>query len=201
MLISHRLRALARLPLLLLLLVGCADFNAMPRLTEPVAVRPEAALLRLPDELAQRRIATTRRIDNGREIERVVLANDTALPFENRVEVRTMWRGQASLPFARDLPRGQFTDSAIRQTAAREFPDAELSEPVAASNRNGPYAYVRAELPDAVGCIYAWQVVDGYAALDRSRHQFALELRDCAVKADPTRMLAAFDAISLQAQR
>lgn len=165
-----------------------------------VAVRPELALVRLPEVWAGRRLAVRREVVLNRLTERVVLANDTALPFENRIEARTAWRGIAGSPFLRELPDGPFEAGAVEEFAARQFPGAtEMSGPTEGVNRNGPYAYLRAAYADdGPSCVYAWQVVDASVWLDRRAHGFALDLRYCAPAGGDADALALFDSIALR---
>lgn len=176
-----------------------AYMGGPPDVAGSAAVRAELALVRLPEAWASRRLAVRREVVLNRMTERVVLANDTALPFENRIEARTAWRGIAGSPFLRELPDGPFEAGAVEAFAARQFPGAaKVSGPTEGVNRNGPYAYLRAAYADGPSCVYAWQVVDAAAWLDRRPHGFAVDLRYCGFADGDADALALFDSIALR---
>lgn len=180
---------------------GCVNpaFTGPADLPGSTVVRPELAIVHLPEAWAAKRLAVRREVALNRLTERTVLANDTALPFENRIEARTAWRGVAGSPFLRELPDGPFEAGALEAFAARQFPDAtKVSDPTEGVNRRGPYAYVRADYADGPSCVHAWQVVDAAAWLDRRAHSFAVDLRYCGSAGGEADALALFDAIELR---
>ena len=198
----------ARCSLAALILAGATAGCALPTAytggpldtAGSAVVRPELGLVRLPETWASRRLVVRREVVLNRMTERVVLSNDTALPFENRIEARTAWRGIAGSPFLRELPDGPFEASGVEAFAARQFPGAvKVSGPSEGVNRNGPYAYVRAAYAEGgPSCVYAWQVVDAAAWLDRRAHGFAVDLRYCGLADGGEDALALFDSITLR---
>jgi hypothetical protein len=130
-------------------------------------------------------------------LERVVLANDTATAGENQIVVRTKWRGTSFLQVLRGRFDNPYTETAISERIAAEFPpDARVSAPLDRANRHGPYRYVTVHHGDT-SCVLAWQLIDAEASITEEVQTYAVDLRLCDVGRDPEALIALFDQIDL----
>lgn len=198
---ARRLRPLAAA--LLGLTAGCAMSPATrerpPLVDATQEVAPEMSLLRLPAGDAPAPLAVWRKIDLGWLSERVVLANDTALPYENRVEVRTIWRGAEASRLFRPTFRTPFTDNAVGKLVAAELKGAtSVSEPAEGRNARGPYGYVTARFADGTSCIHVWQTAATTATVTGKLQPYAVSMRFCDPRRPPAELLALFDSLEVQ---
>jgi hypothetical protein len=182
---------------LLLALAGCTTAGFGPEMSGPTEIAPERSIVTLPQALADQRLAVRVEILDSLMLERVVLANDTALAGENVVTVRTRWRGTPYRRWFSGPMRNPYTEVAIGRLVKDEFAGLpEVTSPLDRTNRRGPYRYVAAT--GAGGrCVLAWQIVDAEASVTGEVHPFALDFRYCDSAREPAALLALFDQIEL----
>ncbi|MDX1540093.1 MAG: cellulose biosynthesis protein BcsN [Geminicoccaceae bacterium] len=189
---------------LLGLLVGCVDLpdptraGFSPYMEGPEEVAPERSIVMLPPELETERLAVRRQVVETLLTERVVLANDTARPGENAVRVQTRHRGMPYMRVFSGPLRNPFTQRSVELRVEEEFPGFErVTRPIDRTNQYGPYRYVAATANDAA-CVFAWQMMDGVAAVSGNVNTYAVDFRFCTSDGDPDRLIALFDQIRLQ---
>lgn len=169
-----------------------------PEMDGPQPIAPERSIVLLPAPLEAERIAVRRRVEGTVMSERIVLANGSALPGENEIEVRTRWRGTPYARFFVGKLGNPFTASAVSERVTEEFGAwADASVPTDRENRRGPYRYVAARV-EGIDCIYAWQLVFAWAEVTDRAETYALDFRYCDPERDPEAILAWFDRIDLQ---
>lgn len=157
-----------------------------------------SSMVRLPSGWEAQRLLTTRRVESGILTEEIVLANETLSPRENRLRVKTRWRGPGTLYGLAKEIESPFTAQSIERLLAVEFSeDAPDLEPMQRRNRHGSYLYVQTQTGDADTCIYAWQMADAVSDLRAETHAFAVDLRLCQSTSDPDQLLALFDSLEL----
>jgi hypothetical protein len=169
-------------------LAGCASTGAGsgPDLGSPQLIAPERSIVRLPEELAQARLAVRRQVEGGLWLERVVLDNNTAVSRENAIVVQT---GRATNPH---------TETSINRRLNLEFEDwQKVSPPLDRVNARGPHRYIEAADKE-VQCVLAWQMIDAVASVTGGVRSYALDFRFCDTRRDAEALLALFDQLELQ---
>jgi len=142
-----------------------------------------------------------RNVDNGVE-QRIVLANDTALPGQNYINVKVFRRRRAlSDLFASDdfsIEPARYTARSVDRRLVQEFPSlpAEMAQ-TERLNRYGGYRFAVAQGRGAYAnltCVFAWQVLGGdNPSLPSEVRSVEIEYRNCAVGRTPEDLLADFD--------
>jgi hypothetical protein len=191
------------IPLLALsALCACVGPRSSPLDGDPYGgvstISSAGSILQLPEDMAQLRLATRRKVDRGTVVEEVVLANDTAIVRENVISTRTRWRGMGAYMPA-ELPN-PFKLSEIESRFAEEFPGAPLDQAARERrNQRGVHRYLLADMGDAGSCIYAWQYFDAPTETRGEIHSFAVDMRYCVPEKDAVRMLDLFDRMAMVA--
>lgn len=186
------------------LLGGCVDMYVTtregfsPYMDGPEPVAPERSVVVLPDDLAEARLAVYRKVEDTLLHERVVLANNTALPGENVVALQTRYRGTPYRRFFSGPLRNPFTRESVQARVAEEFGGFdEISRPLDRTNRHGPYRYVIAR-DGGTSCVYAWQLIDSAAAITGTINTYAIDYRVCDRRRPAEELIALFDGVGLQ---
>jgi hypothetical protein len=186
------------------LLAGCrppgsmSDSPVLIPLDGPQRANAETAMIQLPAEFDKARLGVTRRKEKILLREDMVLANDTALPRENRLTLRTRWTGIGRLPFMGESPMAPYTVERVDALAAREFPSATTVSMVQERrNQRGRYAYRIATYADGSTCVLAWQIVEA-SQVNGHKGTYSLEYRFCAPNRSTATMLALYDGVNIQ---
>lgn len=179
-----------------LTLAGCiAPYG--PETIGPQTIAPAQSIVHLPEPLAPAPLAVRRQVESGVWQERMVLANDTALPGENAIVVQTRWRGDRWYLFKTGRFANPYTETGVDRRVKQEFAGSKVSPPVERANDHGRYRYVEATRDDA-RCVFAWQMIDATASLTGKVQSYALDFRYCDPERGVDDMLALFDQLELQ---
>ena len=162
------------------------------------SIASSGSIMQLPLGMEPLRLATRRDVARGRVVEEIVLANDTAIPHENRIVTQTRWRGLGGY-FPKEL------DNPFKQADIDAFVDEQFqgsAGPMTTTERRnlrGPHRYVLADMGDAGSCIYAWQFFDAPTETRGESHSFAVDMRYCVPDKNAERMLDLFDRMAVVA--
>jgi hypothetical protein len=162
----------------------------------------EPGRTRIAIESSEALSARQLRTAQGELVQTVTLANNTAVPGDNKL-VAAFDYGPPSI-FAADIhaPKvGHYAmaPASLNGLLAEMLPRAVVAgEPQIRRNRYGLYGYVAAEYPGQAKCVLAWQVLDGSdATYADAPRRTGIQMRICDAQAQTAELVAPFDKLRL----
>jgi hypothetical protein len=162
----------------------------------------EPGRTRIAIESSEALSARQLRTSQGELVQTVTLANNTAVPGDNKL-VAAFDYGPPSI-FAADVhaPKvGHYAmaPASLNGLLAEMLPRAVVAgEPQIRRNRYGLYGYVAAEYPGQAKCVLAWQVLDGSdATYADAPRRTGIQMRVCDAQAQTAELIAPFDKLRL----